>query len=48
MDVLRLLMGRRRPIPPAREAIVNLVGLALLFGLMLFVTYKDIARLITG
>ena len=46
--VLLIEMVRRKPIPPAREAIVNLVGLALLFGLMLFVTYKDIARLITG
>ena len=46
--VLLIEMVRRKPIPPAREAVVNLVGLALLFGLMLFVTYKDIARLITG
>lgn len=46
--VLVIEMVRRKPIPPSREAVVNLIGLALLFGLMIFVTYKDIARLITG
>ena len=41
-------MIRRKPIAPSREAVVNLIGLALLFGLMIFVTYKDVAKLITG
>lgn len=41
-------MVRRKPIAPSKEAMVNLIGLALLFGLMIFVTYKDVARLITG
>ena len=27
---------------------ISLIGLALLFGLMIFVTYNDVARLITG
>lgn len=48
MLFLLIEMIRRKPIPPNKEAMVNLIGLALLFGLMIFITYKDIARLIGG
>ena len=48
MLFLLIEMIRRKPIPPNKEAVVNLIGLALLFGLMIFITYKDIARLIFG
>lgn len=46
--LLIIEMIRKKPVPPRREAMISLVGLALLFGLMIFVTYNDIARLITG
>ena len=38
---------RGRAISPKFEAVVNGVGLLLLFGLMAFVTYNDIVRLVT-
>lgn len=38
----------RKRIPPEKEGYVHALGLMLLLGLMLFVTYKDIVRLITG
>ncbi len=37
---------RGKPIKPEREAMVHLVGMMFLFGLMIFFTMKDIARLI--
>lgn len=39
---------RRKPIPPEKEGVVHFVGLILLFGLMIFATWNDIVRLITG
>ena len=39
---------RRKPIPPEKEGIVHFIGLILLFGLMIFATWNDIARLIAG
>ena len=36
---------RRKPIPPQKEAIIHLCGYALLFGLMIFFTFKDVLRL---
>ncbi len=36
---------RRKPIEPKREAVVNLVGMALLFGLMIFLTFRDVMNL---
>lgn len=39
---------RRKPVKPEHEGIVHLVGMALLFGIMIFATYNDIMRLITG
>jgi regulator of sigma E protease len=39
---------RGKPINQAKEGMIHFVGLVLLFGLMIFITYKDIARLVTG
>ena len=39
---------RRKPIPPEKEGIVHFIGLILLFGLMIFATWNDIMRLISG
>ena len=39
---------RRKPIPPEKEGMVHGMGLMLLFTLVIFITYKDIIRLITG
>lgn len=36
----------RRRIPPEKEGIVHFIGLILLFGLMIFVTFNDILRII--
>lgn len=36
---------RRKPIPPEREGMVHFVGMALLFLLMIAVTFQDILRL---
>ena len=38
----------RRPIPEKIEGAIHFVGILLLFGLMIFVTGKDILKLITG
>ena len=38
---------RRKPIPPEREGIVHMVGMALLLLLMIAVTYQDIVKLFT-
>ena len=38
----------RKPVPPEKEGLVHIIGFALLIALMLFVTWNDIARLITG
>ncbi|MDE6781479.1 MAG: site-2 protease family protein [Ruminococcus sp.] len=39
---------RRKPIKPEHEGYVHLAGMVLLFGVMIFATYNDIVRLITG
>lgn len=39
---------RRKPIPPEKEGMVHAFGLLLLLALIVFITYKDIIRLITG
>ncbi|WP_172194477.1 RIP metalloprotease RseP [Saccharibacillus qingshengii] len=39
---------RRRPIDPNKEGIVHFVGFALIFLLMIAVTYNDILRIING
>ena len=41
-------MIRRKPINRKIETTVHLVGYALLLGLMIFFTFKDVGRLITG
>lgn len=46
--LLIIEMLRGKPVPPSKEAMVNMIGLALLFGLIIFITYKDIVRMITG
>ena len=37
---------RRKPVKPEHEGYVHLAGMALLFGLMIIVTFNDIMRLI--
>lgn len=39
---------RRKPVKPEHEGYVHLAGMILLFGIMIFATYQDIMRLITG
>ena len=39
---------RRKPVPPEKEGLVHGIGLLLLFGFIIFITYKDIVRLISG
>ncbi|MNV66744.1 Regulator of sigma-W protease RasP [compost metagenome] len=39
---------RGKPIDPGREGMVHFVGFAMLFLLMIAVTYNDILRLISG
>ena len=39
---------RRKPVPPEREGLVHGIGLLLLFVFIIFITYKDIVRLISG
>ena len=36
---------RRKPIPAQKEAMIHLAGYALLIGLMIFFTFKDVMRL---
>ena len=38
----------RKKIPPKYEGLVHFIGIVLLFGLMIVVTFSDIKRLITG
>lgn len=37
---------RRKPIPQQKEAVVNLIGMALLFGLMILLVFKDVLTLL--
>ena len=39
---------RRKPIPPEKEGMVHFVGLILLFGLIIFLTFNDVSNLING
>ena len=39
---------RRKPIPPEKEGIVHAVGMVLIFGLFIMLTYHDIVKLISG
>ena len=39
---------RRKPVKPEHEGYVHLAGMALLFGIMIFATYNDIVKLLTG
>jgi regulator of sigma E protease len=39
---------RKKAIPPEKEALISLVGFVLLIMLMLFTTYNDIIRRVTG
>ena len=39
---------RRKPIPPEKEGLVHGIGLMLLFGLFIVLTYRDIVRIIGG
>ncbi|WP_017813714.1 RIP metalloprotease RseP [Paenibacillus shenyangensis] len=39
---------RRKPLEPSKEGLVHVVGFAMLFLLMIAVTYNDIVRLIRG
>ena len=44
--LIELIFGKA--VPAEKEGIVHLIGFVLLIGLMLFVTWNDIARLISG
>jgi regulator of sigma E protease len=37
--------ARGKPIPPEREGVIHAIGFLILIGLMILITYKDIARL---
>ena len=39
---------RRKPVPPEKEGMVHAIGFLLLIGLIVVVTYRDIANLISG
>lgn len=39
---------RRKPIPRQKEGMVHFIGLVLLLGLMVVITYQDIMRLVAG
>ncbi|MGN0580852.1 MAG: M50 family metallopeptidase [Ruminococcus sp.] len=39
---------RRKPVKPEHEGYVHLAGMVLLFGIIIYATYNDIIRLITG
>ena len=39
---------RRKPIPPEKEGLVHAIGMGLLLMLFVFITYKDVLRLIVG
>lgn len=41
-------MITRKPIPPDKEGIVHAIGMALLLLLVLFISFHDIMRLVTG
>ncbi len=41
-------MVRGKPIPPEREGMIHFIGLIILIGIMLLVTYQDILKLFQG
>ena len=41
-------MIRRKPIPPEKEGMVHGIGMILLLGLFVVLTYHDIVKLVTG
>lgn len=41
-------MIRRKPIPPEKEGTVHAIGMLLIFGLFIVLTYHDIVKLVTG
>ena len=43
-----LELVRGKPIPAEKEGMVHFVGLILLFGLLIFLTYNDITNIISG
>jgi regulator of sigma E protease len=45
--VVEVLRGGKR-LPPEKEGLVHLAGLALLLALMFFVAFNDVGRLING
>ena len=51
LDGSRLVFGiveviRGKAVPPEKEAIVHIAGMVLLFGFMIFITYRDVIKLI--
>ena len=50
LDGSRLVFGiveviRGKAVPPEKEAIVHVAGMVLLFGFMIFITFRDVTRL---
>jgi regulator of sigma E protease len=47
-----LLMGveklRGKPLPPEKEGVMNMVGLALFFLLFIVLTFRDVGRIVVG
>ena len=39
---------RRKRIAPEREAVVHLIGMAVLLALMVLITFQDISRLVSN
>ena len=45
--IIEAIRGGRK-VEPEKENLVHFIGFALLMGLMVFITYKDIIRWLTG
>ncbi len=45
MEFVLIEMIFRKPVPPKLEAWVHRIGIALLFGLIIVVTFSDIVKL---
>ena len=50
LDGSKLILGiieaiRGKPLPPEKEAVINTIGIVLLLGLMLILTFRDVVRL---
>ena len=53
LDGSKLIFGlieviRGKPVPPEKEAVVNIIGMVLLLALMVLLTFRDVSRLIGG